>query len=283
MSMRERKGAFFFAVLVFSVSSVGQAAGEPDKSPARNSYQLRAFALGAGGGGNQNTALGAYSTISGGASNVASGSFAAVPGGWNNVAEGDYSIAAGSVAKARHDGCVVISATGSGIPGDSVWTNGSSEMVLRADNGFYLTNQGEQAAVNGFLGTSTGAWLSLAGGWRDASSRELKENFSEVDKNELLEKLVALPVTQWNYKVDGDAVKHVGPVAEGFYAAFRVGDDDVTISALDAAGVSLAAIQELARRNKDQKKEIETLKAQVSELQVLVRTLLTRQKEKSDN
>ena len=35
---------------------------------------------------------------------------------------------------------------------------------------------------------------------------------------------------------------HIGPMAQDFHAAFNVGDNDVTISAVDPAGVALAAI-----------------------------------------
>src|SRR2546422_1818102 len=36
---------------------------------------------------------------------------------------------------------------------------------------------------------------------------------------------VALPVQTWEYKSDG-ATRHLGPVAQDFYAAFGVGPDD---------------------------------------------------------
>jgi hypothetical protein len=45
------------------------------------------------------------------------------------------------------------------------------------------------------------------------------------------------------YKADPD-VKHLRPMAQDFYAAFKLGMDDKHISMVDAHGVALAAIQD---------------------------------------
>ncbi len=49
----------------------------------------------------------------------------------------------------------------------------------------------------------------------------------------------------WNYRSQDAAIRHIGPVAQDFYAAFGVGEDDRHISTIDADGVALAAIQGL--------------------------------------
>ena len=54
-------------------------------------------------------------------------------------------------------------------------------------------------------------------------------------------------------------------------ALFGVGRDDVSISTIDPAGIALAAIQELHKRNNE-------LKSQVSELKQLVELLVTERK-----
>ena len=46
-------------------------------------------------------------------------------------------------------------------------------------------------------------------------------------------------------KADDGAVRHIGPVAQDFRAAFDLGADDKTIATVDADGVALAAIQGL--------------------------------------
>ena len=95
-----------------------------------------------------------------------------------------------------------------------------------------------------------------------------------------MEKIAALPITQWNYKVDSDKIKHIGPVAQDFYALFGLGYDDKSISTLNLAGIALIAIQEQEKNSQKQKSEIEQLKAQVSQLQEIVNILLAEREDK---
>jgi hypothetical protein len=220
------------------------------------------------GGGMENYATHS-ATIGGGYRNFANGMHAAIPGGRENVAMGEGSFAAGTQAKAHHDGSMVLAASYAFASDDSVWTGGGEQLVIRADSGMYITNQSEQAPFQParLINTSTGAYLDDVGQWRDACDRDLKENFTDIDGGALLEKVAALPVTMWNYKRESDDVKHIGPVAQDFHAAFGVGDDDKTIAAMDAAGISLASVQELYKRAQEQEKEIERLSARIEELE----------------
>jgi hypothetical protein len=78
--------------------------------------------------------------------------------------------------------------------------------------------------------------------------RNLKENFAPVEPSEVLEKLASLRVEQWNYKADAPSIRHIGPMAQDFAAAFGVGEDDRHIHPVDAFGVAFAAIQALIER-----------------------------------
>lgn len=136
-------------------------------------------------------------------------------------------------------------------------------MMLRADNGFYLTNTSETYSDTGstnFLETSTGAYLTNAGAWVSVSDRNKKENFTELNLADVLNKVAALPITRWNYKVDEDHYQHIGPMAQDFYATFGLGYNNVSLSATDLASVALASIKELKQRNDE-------LKARVIELE----------------
>ena len=53
----------------------------------------------------------------------------------------------------------------------------------------------------------------------------------------ILAKLVALPVSTWNYIGEDPSVRHLGPMAQDFKAAFGLGDTDQMISMVDANGV----------------------------------------------
>ncbi len=62
------------------------------------------------------------------------------------------------------------------------------------------------------------------------------------DAPSILDRLEQLPIKTWNYK--GDAVTHIGPMAEDWAAAF--GGNGISISAMDMMNVMLKAIQELS-------------------------------------
>ncbi|MBE0535993.1 MAG: tail fiber domain-containing protein [Phycisphaerae bacterium] len=95
------------------------------------------------------------------------------------------------------------------------------------------------------INTSTGAFLSTGGVWTNSSSRDWKENFEAVDGREVLERLVRVPVSTWNYKSEDASVRHMGPMSQDLYAAFNLSGDDESIATVDTAGLSFAAIQGL--------------------------------------
>ncbi|HXJ83448.1 MAG TPA: tail fiber domain-containing protein [Candidatus Methylomirabilis sp.] len=100
------------------------------------------------------------------------------------------------------------------------------------------------------------------------SDRNLKEGFAGVDTGVILEQVARLPITTWRYK--GEAIRHIGPMAQDFAAAFQVGPDDRHIDLIDANGVVLAAIQALTRRLEAQEMELDALRATVERVQARV-------------
>ena len=95
------------------------------------------------------------------------------------------------------------------------------------------------------------------------SDRNTKENFAALDDKAVLQKVVAMPVTEWNYKADSNGVQHIGPMAQDFHAAFQLdGTDDKHISVVDEGGVALAAIQGLNQKLNEKEAMIQTLKRQ---------------------
>jgi hypothetical protein len=75
----------------------------------------------------------------------------------------------------------------------------------------------------------------------------------------------------WNYKAQPDSVRHIGPMAQDFYAGFGLGEDDRHISTIDAEGVALAAIQEIYRDSLAKDAEIASLTAEVEKLKAVER------------
>jgi hypothetical protein len=215
------------------------------------------------GGGFNNTASYTVTTVGGGLGNTASGWGATVPGGRDNTAQGDYSFAAGRQAKALHRGTFVW--------GDSTdWVNINSssdnQFIVRANGGIWFgqatTDFTPTIGPGVFINTSTGARLTTGGIWEDGSDRNLKENFAPVDRQEVLERLAAMPITTWNYKAEDPSIRRMGPTGQDFYATFALGQDDRHIASLDANGVALAAIQGLYELSQEQSARIEALESE---------------------
>jgi hypothetical protein len=129
-----------------------------------------------------------------------------------------------------------------------------------------------------------------SGTWSSYSDRNAKANFSAVDTRAVLEKLARIPLETWNYKAQADSIRHIGPMAQDFAAAFGVGDDDTHITTVDADGVALAAIQGLnqkvearSQRSEDRIQKLETenadLKKELANLKGMVERLAQPRKE----
>ena len=220
------------------------------------------------GGGATNTAGGGTAaTVAGGESNQATGAWSAVPGGVNNIAAGSYSFAAGRHALANHDGSFVWA---DGSTANSVGSAGVNQFIVRAGGIWFGTTSAPSIPGTDFLNTSTGAHLTTSGIWTNNSDRALKEDFEAVDGSKLLLDLAALPMSTWSYKADKGAIRHIGPMAQDFAAAFGVGNDDRSIGTLDADGVALAAIQALYQVVKEKDAKIEALESRLVELESMV-------------
>jgi hypothetical protein len=190
------------------------------------------------GGGGYNTASGEGAIVDGGFNSTASGIFATIPGGYVNSAAGTYSFAAGARASAAQTGTFVWS---DGSDGDTILTSSRAyQFLARASGGVtFWTNAA--STVGATLAPGSGTWAS-------ASDRNLKTDVANVDDDAVLEKVAALPISRWSYKSER-GVRHLGPMAQDFYAAFRIGEDDKHITSIDEDGVALTAIKALHASN----------------------------------
>jgi hypothetical protein len=224
------------------------------------------------GGGHGNIAGGSDATVGGGNSNTASGNSATVPGGSDNTAAGDLSFAAGRRATANNQGCFV---WGDSTDAD-VASTGNDQFIVRASGGVWFGSTSSPDLTAGFINTSTGGYLSTGGAWTDSSDRDQKENFTPVDGQEVLASLAEMPITTWNYKAEDASISHMGPVAQDFYAAFGLGQDELHIASLDSSGVALAAIQGLYEVVQEQATRIQALEEENGSLQQRLDDLETR-------
>jgi hypothetical protein len=90
----------------------------------------------------------------------------------------------------------------------------------------------------------------------------------------VLERLARIPINTWNWRAQEDSIRHMGPMAQDFFAAFQVGEDEKHITTVDADGVALAAIQGLNQKLEDQIRgkdaEILNLKERLDRLEQLL-------------
>lgn len=235
------------------------------------------------GGGYHNLASGEGATVGGGGftgcgegcevffNNIAAGNWSTVPGGTGNVAAGTVSFAAGFRAKANHNGAFV-------------WSDQSpADFESLANDTFNIRATGGVRIVTDVDAQGSDTWtcaLVAGGGWNCSSDRRLKQALVLLDGEAVLDRLVAMPVYQWQPKGRNAHVMHYGPMAQDFRAAFGLGIDETTIGMQDADGVALAAIQGLNAKLQAQASardaEMAMLKREIAELRQAVEVLLDR-------
>jgi hypothetical protein len=214
--------------------------------------------------------------------------------GYRTSAIGDYTVALGyrassnSVCPAGPDAgtpCKGTFAAGDESTTDSVRNQTSNEFRIRYNGGIRLR---VSTAANGNTpgaGGNVGCDLTVAvPSWTCASSRTLKENFAEVDGEDVLARVRTIPITTWNMIGGDQQVRHLGPVAEDFHRAFPLGLGETTIGLGDIDGVNLAAAKALEARTThlqaqlDQRTaEVAQLRNDVAELRAQVQALLAAQ------
>lgn len=185
-----------------------------------------------------------------------------------------YSVAIGNNADAIADRSVALGSyistnfkNGSFIFGDGSTTTmmlspAQHTMTMRFHNGYYLYTKSD---------LSTGVYMNNGGtSWTSVSDRNMKENFEEINGEEILGKIKNLSITQWNYKGNSDDIKYIGPMAQDFHASFGLGgSDSLGISTLAFDGVNMAAIQALVHRTDKIQALEETIEQQDAEIKAL--------------
>jgi hypothetical protein len=151
--------------------------------------------------------------------------------------------------------------------------------AMTADNDFKVSLDGTGDVEAKFFQNGD---LKILGALTQGSDRNRKNDIVAVDNKKVLETVAKLPISTWAYKSD-DGVKHMGPMAQDFHAAFGLGTTPLGISSIDTGGVALAAIKGLNEVVQSKDKEIETLKSELeantavlAELKEMVHALVAK-------
>jgi len=199
---------------------------------------------------------------------MASGAFSTCIG-LRTEATGNFSLILGRDASSSSDSTNNTTYSGVIALGDGSTTAPSHTMYATANNQFNVRAVGGIRFFSACCNYDTGVTVSAGGGaWNSISDRNAKENFQPVAPRDILRRVLRLPISTWNYKAQKASIRHIGAMAQDFYAAFNVGENDKTISTIDPDGVALAAIQGLHEELKDRDARIERLDQQAKEQQL---------------
>ncbi|HEY0020603.1 MAG TPA: tail fiber domain-containing protein [Longimicrobium sp.] len=195
---------------------------------------------------------------------------AAVALGYNSTADADYSMAFGYRASTNgHTGAKVFA---DASIADSIEAVANNEFAVRAAGGFRFRSNA--TLTNGCNIAAGGASITCA------SSRTLKENFLDVDGDDVLARMRRIPVNTWNYTDEGRQSRHMGPFAEDFWREFGLGTEPLAIGHLDIDGVNFAGVKALDARTLElqstvarQAEQIEQLRSDRAALEARIQRL----------
>src|SRR5262249_7362198 len=152
---------------------------------------------------------------------------------------GTGSLAAGQQANANRDGCFVWG--DNSHPATDTYCGGDNQTLFRATGGFFIFTYASPGPGPTYGPAAVPHSASLS----SFSDRAAKTDVMPVAPQEVLAQLAQVPITTWRYLGQEPSIRHIGPMAQDFSAAFGVGEDERHISTVDADGVALAAIQGL--------------------------------------
>jgi len=209
--------------------------------------------------------------------------------GYRTEAAADYSVALGYRASTCSTGTVagnncVTPRTGVFLWGDESTTTSmnaqfNNEFRIRAAGGVRLRTSAAASAAAGVSG-NTGCDLPAGSGtFSCSSSRTIKTAFEAINAQSLLAGIRALPLSTWTYIEDTTGTRHLGPVAEDFFAQFGLGEGPSSIGAQDLASLGLVGVQALAERDEAHARELAALSERNAQLQADLQASLTLQRE----
>ncbi len=279
----------FSTAMGFSTTASGIRSTAMGESSAASGNFSTAIGDNATASGNSSTAMGYFTTASGGLSTAL---------GDNTIASGNYSTAMGYVTTASGAMSTAMgrNTTASGAVSTAMGSNTTASGFASTAMGTYASTNLQQGSFvlgdystitvmnssaidefstrfNGgyrlFSNSALTAGVTLApgaGAWASVSDSNKKENFGAINSEDILNKISTMPITYWNYKSQDKSIRHIGPMAQDFFAAFHLdGQSDTTINSLDIDGINMAAIQALKKRTDELKDALKLLQEKYTE------------------
>ena len=190
-------------------------------------------------------------------------------------------VGGGLPASPAGDGIIRVGTSNGAGTGFREWDFGTSRITGLEDN-FFIRDLQMLApslvikAGSGNVGIGTtnpihplhmgsGAHVTAAGVWTNASSREYKDNIRDLTVNEAMATLAALRPSRFNYKVDKDD-EYVGFIAEDVPELVAT-KDRKGLAPMDITAVLTKVVQEQQRMLQTQNEAILALSAKVNALE----------------
>lgn len=105
--------------------------------------------------------------------------------------------------------------------------------------------------------------MFIEGSYEHSSSETVKQAIEPLDESEIIRRISNVGIHEWSYTNNPD-IRHIGPMAEEFYAAFGLGSSERSISASNMAGLGLAGIQALEARNRELEERLAKLEKMIT-------------------
>ena len=246
--------------------------------------------------GNNTTASGITSTAVGNSS---------IASGVNSTAMGDRTIASGGSSTAMGYNASTNNHLYSFCIGGGTNTNNIFPMVSNTVNNQMMMYFDNYTFYSGTAGQGV-SLIQNGNSWVTICDKNKKENFEQVNGEDVLGKLAKINFTSWNYKsLDPKRYRHYGIMAQDFYDAFGkdkygIIGNDTTVNPIDMIGIDMAAIQALEKRTakieslqqRNTKLEsnnlflvakIDGMAAEIKKLQLTVAAIAQLQKDSGNN
>lgn len=142
----------------------------------------------------------------------------------------------------------------------SLWTNTVARIWISGTTGkiVFGTNVFNSTSAHALLHKDSGAHLTAGGVWTNASSRELKQDITELSAGDAMDALRGLSPVTYRYKAEPDE-QYVGFVAEDVPDLVATGDRK-SLSPMDVTALLTKVVQE-------QQSTIEELSRRLAELE----------------
>ena len=184
---------------------------------------------------------------------------------------------AGGGAIARGEASLAFGRAETTGTGAFAWGDFSSPVLVAAAIGQWRVRATGGVTFYSDSAMTSGVQLAVNGTqWSSLSDVHSKHAFRDLDGEEVLARLAKMPVREWSYKAQDASIRHIGPTAQDFHAAFGLGEDPLRIGTLDADGVALAAVRALEQRTRALQQENEALREALAEIRRIVTALTPR-------